>query len=143
MTRIGEGIAQFLELKPEDQANVRKLGWNTVAAYAPENEAEAVHASRIVSLSHTELALLRDADKPEQRLEYFKLALSVNRNITALERELLHLRRFGREEAGPIRRAPARPPDPETDAQIEALAAQAFAAYRAEIVAHMAAKAET
>src|SRR4051794_40415453 len=128
--RMAEDISPFIATAQHDLLNARLLGWNIIATYSPQCEAEAVHAGRIVSLSFTELGLLRDAQQqgvpPELRLKYIAAAVSVNRTICDTERELRPQQRCGREEAPPINRLEPPARDHSADAQIEALAAQAM-----------------
>jgi hypothetical protein len=139
VNRIAGDIAPHLALKPEDQTNARIMGWNLVAAYSPQTEAEALHAGRIVCLSFAELGLLRDASAPNiapaLKLKYVAAAVSLNRTISESERVLERHKRAWKEEARPVDRLKPTPRDPEVDAQIEALTAQAMADYLASVAA--------
>ena len=139
VNRIARDIAPHLASKPEDQTNARIMGWNLVAAYSPQTEAEALHAGRVVCLSFAELGLLRDARAPglapALKLKYVAAAVSLNRTICESERLLERHKRAWKEEARPVERLKPMPRDPEVDAQIEALTAQAMADYLASVAA--------
>src|SRR4051812_49406249 len=59
LIRIAGDLAPNLADKPQDQAAALRMAWQMVKAYHPGNEADVTTAARIVSLSMTQLDLLR------------------------------------------------------------------------------------
>ena len=92
LVRIAGDLAPHLADKPQDRSLAMNMAWRMVKAYHPCSEAEVTGAARIVSLSMTQLDLLRDATQadltPAMRLRFVQVAVNVNRAIGQNERAL-------------------------------------------------------
>jgi hypothetical protein len=142
--RVADHVFPFLSSAPEDRLKASVMGWNLVAAYAPQTEAEVLHASRIVSLSFTELELLSEANKsdvmPQLRLKYIMAANALNRTICDTEKALARHKRDFQEERRDVERLTHMPETSQALAQIDALAKAAVRQYQEAVDAARAAK---
>ena len=152
ITHIGDRVGPYMATAPQDKLSANIMGWNLVAAYSPQNEAEALHAARIVMMSFAALDMLSDARKPglspTLKLKHIAAAVSLNRTISDSERSLEQQKRLFREERREVIRMERPRPepalDPAAEAEIEAMTEQAMRDYDetvAALRAHQAAAA--
>ncbi len=115
VARIADDIAPTLADRAEDRDMACRMAWRIVRSYAPTSEGEVLSAARIVSLSLTQLDLLRAAASSDLtatlKLKLLGTAVALNRSITQAERALSRSQR-GEEVRRPKLPIPDEPDTP-------------------------------
>jgi len=99
VARIADDIAPTLADRAEDRDMACRMAWRMVRSYDPATEGEVLSAARIVSLSLTQLDLLRAGASSDLtatvKLRLIGTAVALNRSITQAERALARSQRTG------------------------------------------------